>query len=62
MMNASKENGRKALEVAQMIQRCGSTKSVDNEFLVAFVEAAIRKLPSEKAYKADKQRRRKAKA
>lgn len=64
-MNASKENGRKALQNLQIICNCMETEdrtAVSAELLGVekFLEAAIRKLPSEQAFAKDKKRKVKA--
>jgi hypothetical protein len=68
MMNASKENARKAraalstLLGTAAVQRGEVLFNADAlEQLQGFIAAAERKLPSEAAYKADKARRKQAK-
>lgn len=50
-MNASKENARKARDYVPH-----TLPSPDREFLIEFLDAAERKLPTEAAYAADKKR------
>lgn len=55
-MYASKENARRALAIAQKVLNCEDTSTDDNQFVVDFLDKAISKLPTEKAFKADKKR------
>jgi hypothetical protein len=63
-MNASKENARKANGYAYDLSEALEGKSAEKMlFLRDFLTAAERKLPTEQAFKRDRQRRReKAKA
>jgi hypothetical protein len=57
-MNASKENARKALAALDKLN-CGVDEDIDSankRFLEQFLKACEKKLPSETAYKAEKQR------
>ncbi len=51
-MNASKENGRKAIEYLDQIWEDPDKESSKEkcDFIEQFLEAAIRKLPSEASY------------
>lgn len=54
-MNASKENARKALEALERRTRNDSptmTNSYPLDFVKEFLEAALRKLPTETAFRA----------
>ena len=64
-MNASKENGQRALECFIRINHPANIGALNltgpKKFVREFLEAAIRKLPSEQAF-ADDAKRRRAKA
>lgn len=58
-MNASKENAKRAQEIFKAIQAHKvSTYHEGALFLTQFLEAAERKLPTEAAFKRDRQRRK----
>jgi hypothetical protein len=57
-MLASKKNAKKASEYLEGLSADSISKAEGKEFIREFLEAARRKLPSEKSYKKDKKRKK----
>ena len=56
-MNASKENAREAIKRARNL-RSPEGKADEKLFIMGFLEAAMRKLPSEASYKRAKKKKK----